>query len=119
MAAGENSSVDWNGDLFVDPGRVALAGEPLLFLAALIAIRGDWAEFCHTFGFGNWRTKSAPCFSCWATFADFLEDSGFGPASELWEEFTANDYRKACVDSEIRFLVQSQARLRAILASLF
>ena len=119
MAAGENSSVDWNGVLFSDPVRAALAGVPLVFLGALIAIRGDWAEFCQTFGFANWKTKSAPCFACWATFADFLEDSGFGPADELWEEFTSNDYRKACADSEIHFLVESQPRLKAILESLF
>ena len=119
MAEGENPTTDWLGAPLTDPLRVALFHTQLLFVGGLIGIKADWLECCSTFGFGNWKQKHEPCFSCWATFATFLKDADFGPASSPWPEFTHEDYLQACDDSEVHVLVLTMVVLKAIRRSLF
>ena len=39
----------------LDPIRQALAGAVLDFLCALVLMKGDWSEYCHTFGLTSWN----------------------------------------------------------------
>ena len=119
MALGENPYVDFIGQPFTDPIRLALVGKKLLFIGAVCAIKGDWSEFCQTFAFANWRTNLSPCLHCWATKANYLDDSTFGMDSQVWDPFTMDDYNEACRQSEIHVLVETMAVLNRIRSNLF
>ena len=119
MAAGEHPLLDWCGAAFEDPIRVALAGTALLYSAALVAIKGDWMEYCTTFAFATWQTIQSPCLSCWSTRPGFLDDREFGFGSDPWGEFTMEYYEIACRSCELEVVVASVAMLKKILQSLF
>ena len=107
------------GDLDItDAIRLGVAGSELLFSAALSCIKGDWAEFCSTFGFATWQSKRSPCYGCWCTKANMTVDVGFGPGSPVWPEFTFEDYLEACEKSEVFAVVRTVevlTRLRSAL----
>ena len=44
--------------------RRDLAGKPMGIKAALLFLKGDWAEFAATFGFPSWGDLLRPCFCC-------------------------------------------------------
>ena len=85
----------------------------------LVMCKGDWAEFCSTFGFANWQTKISPCLNCWATLANHLEDEEFGVDCVVWPDFTGDDYLEACVQSEVIVVVMDTDVLKRITQSLF
>ena len=73
MAIGMHPCVNWDGSEITCPIRKALAcGVELLFKAFCGAIKGDWQEFAHTFGFSTWQTKMPPCLSCWGNKGQLL-----------------------------------------------
>ena len=45
-----------------DRARAACAGEPMRGRACLLYIKGDWAEYAHTFGLAPWGDGTRPCF---------------------------------------------------------
>ena len=47
-----------------DEYRKSMAGESLGFIAVVVDIKGDWAEFANRWGFPNWRHLIAPCIFC-------------------------------------------------------
>ena len=109
----------WDGKAIDDPIRAALCGESLLFCAACCLLKGDWAEFCTTVGFTTWTNLIAPCFCCWATKANYLQDEAFGAHTDVWPDFTWDDYVQACVDSERKVLVSTTTLLKRIVGALF
>ena len=121
MAAGKNPLTAWDGSAFNDYIRASpsVAGMPLLYIACLCAIKGDWQEFCSTFAFANWATIASPCFSCWATKLDYLLDQALKFRETAWPDFTMEDYLLACESCEVSVTVTSLAVLRAIRAALF
>ena len=84
MAIGMHPFQTWDHQPIVDAIRMGLStGSPLLFSAACCIIKGDWAEFCSTFGFSTWATIAAPCFACWATTGNYLQDATFGADTDV------------------------------------
>ena len=76
--------------------------------ACLCGFKGDWAEFCNTFGFSSWATKIAPCYACWATTANYLHDEAFVVGNtDIWQDFTMDDYVVACESCEINVVVNT------------
>ena len=47
-----------------DEHRASLADLDMTCSFAVVGIKGDWAEFCSTFGFANWATLLSPCLLC-------------------------------------------------------
>ena len=120
MATGDQPFGTWDQESFTDAIRLGLVGSQLLFRAALCAIKGDWQEFCSTFGFANWKTANPPCYGCWATVQNYLKDATLAPGSEtVWNDFTMADYFEACRMCEIIVHVRDMELLRRIKSSLF
>ena len=120
MAIGDQPSTNWDYSLFEDHIRLGLVGAQLLFTAGLCAIKGDWQEFCHTFAFSTWRTYQSPCYACWATVGNNLNDAGFGVGNTtLWPTVTPDDYDSLCSSCEFDVMVRTIQVLQAIKASLF
>ena len=67
--------MSYGADGLNDELREALAGEFMSFGAYLAGIKGDWAEYCYTFAFANWKTMLSPCLGCHATVADMYNDA--------------------------------------------
>ena len=101
MADGEHPSRTWDNCVFEDLLRLGLIGVPLLFKACLVAIKGDWKEVAETFQFSNWMTKLAPCYGCWCTTNNYLQDEGFSSDNTIWPDFTMQDYEEACTSCEV------------------
>ena len=109
----------WDGRMFDSELRLATAGAELLYTACLCVVKGDWAEFCSTFGFANWQTKAAPCYCCWATVDNYLLDQDFRVGHTIWPDFTMQDYLDACFQSEVEVVVRTLPLLNEIRGSLF
>ena len=114
-AAGINPSRTWDEQMFTDTIRLGTAGVELLYSLAMVAIKGDWMEFCSTFAFSNWNTILSPCLACWCTKLNYLDHSVHH------KDFTHEDYSNACESCEISVHVGKQQLdlLHAILHSLF
>ena len=118
MRHGVNPAVDCTGTPLTDPVLAALIGEPLRFIGALIGIKGDWAEFCYTFGFSNWKTLLSPCLFCFATVANMYDDQMLTTDNDVWKPFLSNDYEANCKRHEIHITVD-KGLFELIKASLF
>eukprot|EP00969_Alexandrium_andersonii_P079020 3484878-Alexandrium_andersonii.AAC.1 len=44
-----------------DDVRTAISGKPLPWRAAVVFLKGDWAEFSHSLGLPTWSSNSHPC----------------------------------------------------------
>ena len=111
-AAGEQPSVSWDNREYTmanDFIRSSTAGSLLLYIGCVCVIKGDWAEFCNTFGFSTWTTKIAPCYGCWATKDNYLDDQSFSKGHACWPDFTMQDYLDACNQCEHDVVVHTLA----------
>ena len=118
MADGYHPCTDHVLNLITDPTRLAIVGEALLFIGALICIKGDWMEYGTTFAFTTWSNKTSPCNSCWCTSDNMYDDAGFNGVDELWELFGMNDYVNACDSCEISVRVTCREECQRIHAVL-
>ena len=57
MSAGNHPSTDHLLQTIDDPIRTAVAGALLLYIAALICVKGDWMEYATTFAFSTCLTR--------------------------------------------------------------
>ena len=97
--------------------RVSLAGKKMPVRAAVVQVRGDWAEFSNTLGLSSWKSTLDPCFLCSAE-KDCLHDLSGLTANRLpWREHTTEDYRTAVGDCEI-WVTASPGNLQLIADSL-
>ena len=84
-----------------DYQRECLARGSLGFTGALVQIRGDWAEYAHSFGLPTWADNRQPCFSCTGSFENCIgplrEANPAGLPGMLEAE---SDYDEACVACE-------------------
>ncbi len=92
--------VDSDAVKATDSERAKCAGEPLGFCAALIDIKGDWAEFCQRFGFPSWNTILYPCLFCKTTMANLYDASALD-ASRPLSVTTHADYDRSCTACEV------------------
>ena len=84
-----------------DALRHAAAGTCMVELMALCIIKGDWMEFCQTFGFPSWKSQTSPCYSCDCTALTIHNDSNVSIGDLPWDEFTDNQYDQVCTTCEI------------------
>ena len=63
--------------------------------AALLQLRGDWAEFCERFGFPTWASGLRPCLACVAFGDDLHKTTGITSERLCWVLNDANDYDTA------------------------
>ena len=119
LARGENPSCRHNGDPWdaSDGQRIGKSNSPLACKAAVLFLKGDWAEFVERFGFPNWQSVMRPCFLC-ASPPDQLYDLvGSSPGHLPFRVNEDVDYDTACRRCEIRTTIsrEQHGRLKGIL----
>jgi hypothetical protein len=100
-----------------DTKRASMAGEPLPHRCACIYVKGDWAEYSHTFGLPAWNDGLRACFACAGCGPDLFVHAGNGPESLRWHCNSPGDYAAACDRCEHRVTITTVAQ-RARLAGL-
>jgi len=75
--------------------RQELAGKPLGYTAAVVWLKGDWAEFCERYGFPGHRSNLRPCFCCNVWREILYDASGVSLLDCPWVENTDADYSSA------------------------
>ena len=81
--------------------RGARAGNPLGFYMALTEVRGDWMEFCATFGMVSWASSLYPCFACGCTRETMHNYYGLSATTSPWPRASLTEYNDACSKCEL------------------
>ena len=116
LAAGSFPALDHSGNPWTDGDerRKSLAQSPLAFgTAAVQQVRGDWAEFAHTFGFPTWHSSDHPCIWCRADRETLYE---WEAEIELLDH---GSYDKACARCEVRVRFETRESLLEVAGQLF
>jgi len=87
---------------------VERAGKKILARAIVLYIKGDWAEYAHTFGFPTWAAKWFPCIFCNCNKLNMLALQSVSMASLPWDEHEPSDYYEACRNCEVVVIVPDQ-----------
>lgn len=118
LAGGRFPRTDVSGESFPEGSeRADLAGKALGFKCAVVQVKGDWAEFSHSFGFASWSSSKHPCLLCDATADTMHNIDEWTLAEAPFELVTPEAYETACVSCEVKVLV-SKAQLRALIPRL-
>ena len=112
--AQRHDSTDFEGGSW----RQGVAGSTLGVFGCLLYIKGDWAEFCSTFGFPTWRDGLRPCFKCIACPDNMYNVVGITPIALPWACNAASDYGDACKRCEI-IIILDRTLHREICNALF
>ena len=94
-----------------DGERFWRRGHEMPFLGALLEIRGDWSEYCTTFGMSSWSMELSPCFGCHCTKRSMHDYRGCSIDSLPWALCTQEDYESACRACEQEVVV-SRAQIQ-------
>eukprot|EP00969_Alexandrium_andersonii_P132959 5879819-Alexandrium_andersonii.AAC.1 len=118
--AGVHPATRWDGSAWgaADGFRAWSAGLPLSCRAALIHLKGDWAEYAHTLGFPTGSSTRFPCLFCRATKSTLLEHTGLSRTSFPHDLLSAEDYEQACLNCEVRVHIESEAERATIAEAL-
>ena len=78
--------------------RRVLAGSALGFRLGILKLKGDWAEWAHSFGFPNWSSNEFPCPLCHADRSNWLSCEGISTMGfpEAWGEATTQAEIEEC-----------------------
>lgn len=95
--AARHDHLDWEPE---DYARVEAAGSPLV-RGALVMIKGDWAEFCGTFGFPTWSSSQHPCLFCHASAGGLGKVDSLSAVTFPHDLKTADQYEAACEAAEV------------------
>ena len=100
-----------------EPLRKGRSGAALGWRAAVVFVKGDWAEIANTLGFTPWNTTETPCFLCTSTVPGLFRHQGLSPISFPHRLLTMADYRARVARCEIwrTFDRPDTVRLRACL----
>ena len=88
--------------------RAKKAGSQLGFRAFLSQVKGDWAEFAHTFGFVSWSSTHRPCLLCQTSKAEMYE---FEKWSIVGAPHVLRDdasYEMECAECEVKRTVTEE-----------
>eukprot|EP00974_Lingulodinium_polyedra_P129989 11212131-Lingulodinium_polyedra.AAC.1 len=85
--------------------------------AALVQIKGDWAEYVNTFGLPSWSDLWHPCFCCTATRDQLYEIGSTSAVCGPFPEVSHEAYAQACDNCE-RWVVILDRRTRSVLQGL-
>ena len=88
----------------------ANAGLLLGARACLVQVKGDWAEYAHTFGFPTWSSALFPCPFCKCTREQLFVALGLSPLSFPNGIVDQNDYDLACSACEIWVTIKTKAQ---------
>ena len=99
---------------FADHDREVAAGSPLGVRGALVLLKGDWAEFCLSFGFPTWTSNSAPCLFCCSSKGELYKVAGLTGRTFPHALKTAAGYLAACEGAE-KWVLLTQADHAALL----
>lgn len=83
----------------VDHVRASAAGTPLV-RGALVLLKGDWAEFCLSFGFPTWSSTKDPCMFCCSPKSQLSKIAGLSAFSFPHALKTNVGYADACEAAE-------------------
>jgi hypothetical protein len=93
-----------------DVSRQAKAGSAMVFKAACVFVKGDWAEYASTLGFPNWMDGLRPCFECPAHGADMYSPLGHTVNALRWVCNDDTDYEAACVRCEVQVMLSADTK---------
>jgi hypothetical protein len=101
LAEGVYPAVRHDGSPFgpSEAHRQAQANQPMM-KAALIHIKGDWAEIVHCFGFCSWSSVLNPCWCCWASKDQLPDVRNTSVCDGPCPEKSPADYELACSSCE-------------------
>ena len=74
---------------------------------AVVAIKGDWADFAHSLALPAWATNDYPCPWCRCSRATWSEDDGLSPLSFPFALVSHAEYEAACTACEVHVLINS------------
>ena len=120
-ASGRHPMMRHDGKPFPDTQafRQEAAGSPLRANAAILYVKGDWAEFCERFGFPTSAHSLRPCFCCSVAPGPAMYSStGISRSIQPWRTNTEDDFEQACRRCE-RTVVLNPDLHRRILTVLF
>lgn len=101
-----------------DTRRESVAGTDMNLVAAVIHLKGDWAEFCSSLGFPTWADNRRPCLRC-SCHSDTLWDwSGSSLLGLRYPETTQTECDKACDACERWVTIGSAAALQRFVSNL-
>ena len=85
----------------MDSDRANASGELLAIKCAMLWVKGDWAEFCTTFGLPTWQDGLRPCFECSTTLEGLDTIEGAGPIDWPHRLNVEGDFEAACTACEV------------------
>ena len=101
-----------------DAARAVLANTPLGVKAALIHVKGDWAEYNSTLGFPAWNSSVRACFACNVDTEHMDVYAGARPNAFPFRENEDEDYFNACARCERIAVIPSGVVYAALCARL-
>ena len=79
----------------LDPIRASEGGKSYGFRAALLYIKGDWAEYASTLGYPSWASQWYPCPMCDCSLDSAYTLQGVSAVGLPWRTKTYEDYTVA------------------------
>lgn len=92
-----------------------LRSPPAATRFALVQIKGDWQEYCHSLGFPTWASRAAPCLFCNACWSNMYGFRGVSLITSPWTTHSEADYDAECRACEVRITVATEDDRRRIL----
>lgn len=116
MARGTYPTVRHDGGKWTsgDPERKAKAGQAMVRKAAVVFLKGDWAEYAQTLGLPNWQDSMRPCFGCNVSPSQMYSIRGLSPVTSPWRDNLEQDYFESCSRCE-RFVTITAANHKRLL----
>ena len=101
-----------------DSARAKKAGTPFMWRCACIYLKGDWAEYTHTFGFPAWNDSIRACFACAGCGPDMFVHAGNTPESLRWSCNEQGSYDEACNRCEVKVEVRTEPEQHKLVTNL-
>ena len=96
--------------------RLSRAGQPLACTGAVLMIKGDWMEYCHTLGFATWQSLAAPCPFCRANGDNWMNLRGLSPVMFPHRIVTSEDYESFISAAEVVVVMDESLRRKVLRA---
>ncbi len=94
-----------------DKARGLRGGQAMSVRCACIYVKGDWAEYAHTFGLTAWNDGLRSCFSCSGFGPDLFVHAGNTVDGLRWPVNEPGDYEAACERCETKVMVTTAVML--------
>ena len=120
LAEGKRPSMRHDGKEWQanDQIRATMAGQESV-KAAVVFIKGDWAEYGNTMGFPTWNNRQRPCYCCNASPGNMQNMLGISASNLLNRSNEEQDYFNDCERCEIRIVLRNQDDHKLVQSELF